>query len=65
MIFTADGYFFKGKPLDSLARIADIIGQLPSVEKLVVVPYAQEKPNISAIPKAVMYADFQIGGGRG
>ena len=59
VLFTADGYFFKGKPLDSLARIADIIGQIPSVERLVVVPYAQEKPDISAIPNAVLYADFK------
>jgi len=59
VLFTADGYFFKGKPLDSLARIADIIHRIPSVEKLVVVPYAQEQPDIGAIPKAVMYADFK------
>ena len=59
VLFTADGYFFKGKPLDSLARIADIISQIPTVERLVVVPYAQEQPDISAIPKAVMYADFK------
>ncbi len=59
VLFTADGYFFKGKPLDSLARIADIMGQIPSVERLVVVPYAQEKPDISAIPNAVLYADFK------
>ena len=59
VLFTADGYFFKGKPLDSLVRIADIISQIPSVERLVVVPYAQEQPDISAIPKAVMYADFK------
>ncbi|MGA6925995.1 MAG: acetoacetate--CoA ligase [Desulfosarcina sp.] len=59
VIFTADGYFFKGKPLDSLARIADIIGQIPSVEKLVVVPYANERPDISAISRAVMYDDFK------
>ncbi len=59
VLFTADGYFFKGKPLDSLARIADIMGQIPSVERLVVVPYAQKKPDISAIPNAVLYADFK------
>ena len=59
VLFTADGYFFKGKPLDSLARIADIISQIPSVERLVVVPYAREKPDISAIPNAMLYADFK------
>ena len=59
VIFTADGYFFKGQPLDSLARIADIIQQIPSVEKLVVVPYVKERPDISAIPNAVLIDDFQ------
>lgn len=59
VLFTADGYFFKGKPIDSLARIADIIGQIPSVERLVVIPYVSEHPDISAIPNAVMMADFQ------
>jgi acetoacetyl-CoA synthetase len=59
ILFTADGYFFKGKPLDSLARIADIVRQIPSVEKLVVVPYVSPKPDISTIPKAVMIDDFK------
>ncbi len=59
VLFTADGYFFKGKPLDSLARITDIISQIPSIKRLVVVPYAQKTPDISAIPNAVLYADFK------
>ncbi|WP_372678902.1 acetoacetate--CoA ligase [Desulfosarcina sp.] len=59
VLFTADGYFFKGKPLDSLARIADIISQIPSVERLVVVSYTHQKPDISAISNAVLYDDFK------
>ena len=59
VLFTADGYFFKGKPIDSLGRIADILKQLPSIEKLVVVPYTSAAPDISAVPKAVTYADFR------
>ncbi len=58
VLFTADGYYFKGKALDSLARIADILQQLPSIEKVVVVPYTQTKPDISAVAQAVHYADF-------
>jgi acetoacetyl-CoA synthetase len=58
VLFTADGYFFKGKALDSLARIADILKQLPSIEKVVVVPYTRQAPDIGAVPHAVHYADF-------
>jgi len=58
VLFTADGYYFKGKALDSLARIADILKQLPSIEKVVVVPYTDAKPDISHVPNAVHYGDF-------
>ena len=59
VLFTADGYYFKGKPLDSLSRIADIVGRIPSVERLVVVPYVNAKPDISAISNAVLIDDFK------
>jgi acetoacetyl-CoA synthetase len=60
VLFTADGYFFKGKRLDSLERIARITEQIPSIEKIVVVPYTQAAADISAVSKAVHYADFKI-----
>ncbi len=59
VLFTANGYFFKGKKLDSLARIADIIKELPSIEKVVVVPYTEPEPDISALPNAVHYEAFK------
>jgi acetoacetyl-CoA synthetase len=59
ILFTADGYFFKGKALDSLERISDILKQLPSIEKVVVVPYTNPQPDISGVPLAVHYADFR------
>jgi acetoacetyl-CoA synthetase len=59
VLFTADGYFFKGKPLSSIERIAGIVAELPSIQKIVVVPYISETPDISALPNAVHYADFK------
>ncbi len=59
VLFTADGYFFKGKTIDSLERIAGIIKELPSIEKIVVVPYTKEKPDCSNLPNAVLYDDFK------
>ena len=41
VIFTADGYFFKGKKIDSLERMAGILKELPSIERVVVVPYTE------------------------
>ncbi|MBW2655394.1 MAG: AMP-binding protein, partial [Deltaproteobacteria bacterium] len=59
VLFTADGYFFKGKPLDSIKKIAGIVQEIPSIEKIVVIPYVSEKPDISALPNAVMFEEFK------
>ena len=59
VLFTADGYFFKGRRIDSLERIAKIVSEIPSIEKIVVVPYTTERPDISAIGKAVHYGEFK------
>jgi acetoacetyl-CoA synthetase len=58
VLFTADGYFFKGKRIDSLERIARIVDQIPSIQKIVVVPFTQPQPDITAIPGALVYAGF-------
>ncbi len=58
ILFTADGYFYKDRGFDSLERISGIIDSLPSVEKIIVVPYTQEKPDISRLPNAIIYEDF-------
>ncbi|MFW2366134.1 MAG: acetoacetate--CoA ligase [Desulforhopalus sp.] len=59
ILFTADGYYFKGTPLDSLEKIGGIIQELPSIEKIIVVPYVSESPDISSLSDAVMLEDFK------
>jgi acetoacetyl-CoA synthetase len=59
VLFTANGYSFKGKKLDSLERISNILKELPSIEKVVVVPYTEQAADISKVPKAVHYNDFR------
>ncbi|MDZ7762439.1 MAG: acetoacetate--CoA ligase [Desulfovermiculus sp.] len=58
VLFTADGYVFKGKNMDRLERVAGIMQDLPSVDKVVVVPFLQDKPDIGQIPKSILYQDF-------
>ncbi len=61
ILFTADGYFYNGKTHDSLARVAGILKEIDTVEKVVVVPYVKETPDISAVPRAVHYGSFVSG----
>ena len=58
VLICADGYQYNGKTLNSLERIEAIAKELPSVEKVVVVPYQAEQPDISYLSKAVLWQDF-------
>ncbi len=58
VIFVADGYFFKGKRLDSVSRVAEIIKDLPSIEKVVVVAYTEREPDIGSLRDAIHYQTF-------
>jgi len=61
LIFTADGYWYNGNPFNSLERISEILRDLPTVEKVIVVPYVEEEPDISYVAGAVLYDDFASG----
>ena len=62
VLFTADGYRFKGREFDSLSSVAEILKQLPSIEKVIVVPYTRDQPDISGVPNSVHYEDFKAKG---
>ena len=59
VLFTADGYFFKGKPHDSLEKIYGIVKEIPSIETTVVIPYVSDRPDIGKIPGAIRLDDFK------
>ncbi|HET6720054.1 MAG TPA: acetoacetate--CoA ligase [Rhodocyclaceae bacterium] len=60
VLITCDGYWYNGKPIDIRGKLAELAPQLPSVQRLVVVPYlaADGAPDLTGIPGAIRYADF-------
>src|SRR5690554_2113630 len=58
ILLTTDGYRYNGKRLNSLERVQGIADQLHSVEKIVVVPFLDTTPDISALDRAVLLPDF-------
>ncbi len=58
VLFTTDGYFYNGKTLNSLERVAGIAAKLDSVEQIVVVPFVEQAPDISALERGVLLDDF-------
>ena len=61
VLFSADGYFYGGKRHDSIRRLAPITAQVPSIERIVVVPYTTHAPDVSAVEKAVTLDEFVAG----
>jgi acetoacetyl-CoA synthetase len=47
VLFTVDGYWYNGKALPILDKVAAIVDRIPSLEKVVVVPYLQQTPGAS------------------
>jgi len=58
LLLTADGYWYGGKSFDSLERIGECLKSLPSVERVVVLPYLADKPDLAKLPQAVSLAGF-------
>jgi acetoacetyl-CoA synthetase len=58
VMITADGYFYKGKTFDTLGHAAEVARGIPSLQKVIVVSYTRQRPDISQIPSAVHYEDF-------
>ncbi len=58
VLFSVDGYFYKGKAFNTMGNVAEVAKGIPSLERVVIVPYAGERPDIQSIPKAVHYEDF-------
>ena len=58
VLFTADGYLYNGRANNSLQRIAGVISRLPDVERVVVVPFLAESPELEGVESAVLWEDF-------
>jgi acetoacetyl-CoA synthetase len=58
VLFCADGYRYNGETHDSLGRVAELVGQLPSLRKVVVVPHLEPHADVSDVPKAVVLEEW-------
>ncbi|MGI9405373.1 MAG: acetoacetate--CoA ligase [Hyphomicrobiaceae bacterium] len=53
VLVACDGYFYNGKVIDISDKLVEIVAALPSVERIIIVPYAGDiAATVSAIEKA-------------
>jgi acetoacetyl-CoA synthetase len=58
VLFTADAYGYGGKRFDCLQKIRGVLDRIPSVERLVVVPYSGDALALDGLRNAVSWTDF-------
>jgi acetoacetyl-CoA synthetase len=58
VLFCCDGYYYNGKVVETIDRIAEIVKSLPSVRQVVVVPYVNEAPEASRIDRGITFGAF-------
>ena len=58
VLFVCAAYRYNGKTFDCLGRVRELIAQLPSVERVVVVPYMDPEPELAGMDKTVTWEAF-------
>lgn len=60
VLFACDGYFYNGKTIDSLPRLAEICDKIDSIKTLVIVPIVRAKPTVALMPQPTLWSDFLL-----
>ncbi len=58
VLITVDGYFYNGKSHSTLDKLDEILAELPTVERVVVIPLVDEAPDVSGVANAATLPDF-------
>jgi len=58
VLFAADGYRYAGKTLDCMETIRAVKEKIASIERVVLVPYLNERPALDTIGSVVAFAEF-------
>ena len=51
VLFAVDGYRYGGKDFDRLETVAEIAAEIPSLERIVVVPYLSDSPELAVLER--------------
>ncbi len=58
VLIACDGYRYSGKGVDTRERVARIAGALPSLRRLVIVPFLNEPAELAGLAQAVLFPDY-------
>ncbi|NMG04631.1 acetoacetate--CoA ligase [Azoarcus taiwanensis] len=58
VLIAVDGYWYNGKIVDCMAKLAEATARLPSLQRVVVVPYVHHDHELAGVAHARMLGDF-------
>ncbi|HBA86818.1 MAG TPA: acetoacetate--CoA ligase [Geobacter sp.] len=61
VLFGADGYLYGGRRFDTLEKLRGTVAQIPSIERVILVPYLDRDLRCADIPGATLYREFISG----
>lgn len=58
VLFAADGYYYNGKTINSLARLREIQQKIPSIEKTVLIPLTCNDPDLRHLKNTILFDQY-------
>jgi len=58
VLIAVEGYYYAGKSLDIRDKVAAVVGQLPTLKRVVVVPYVNAAPDIAGIERSTPWGEY-------
>jgi acetoacetyl-CoA synthetase len=62
VLFASNGYIYNGKTCDTRVIVDGLVGRVPEVERVVIIPFADELPTGESLTYAVSWSDFAVAG---
>ncbi len=60
ILLSTDGYRYNGKVLDNLEKVKEIEGVINSIERIIIVPFVSDSPDIEKLGKGILWSDFVV-----
>jgi len=59
VLFTVDAYTYKNDEFDQLSKVKSVVSQIPSIEKVIVVPFVSKDVTLTGVENGVLYDSFK------
>ena len=58
ILFSADGYYYNGKTINSLSRLQEIQQNISSIERIIVIPLTSNNPDLASIDNTILFDQY-------